>query len=34
MPATRKKRKTANDADRLCKYLNRFDLDWQSLKQG
>jgi len=30
--ATRGKRKTANDADRLRKYLARFDLDWQSVK--
>ena len=30
--ATRENRKTANDADRLRKYLARFDLDWQSLK--
>lgn len=27
--ATRENRKTANDADRLRKYLARFDLDWQ-----
>jgi transcriptional regulatory protein RtcR len=32
--ATRENRKTANDADRLRKYLGRFDLDWQSLKQA
>jgi transcriptional regulatory protein RtcR len=32
--ATREKRKTANDADRLRKYLARFDLDWNSVKQG
>jgi transcriptional regulatory protein RtcR len=32
--ATRENRKTANDADRLRKYLARFDLDWQSLKQA
>jgi transcriptional regulatory protein RtcR len=32
--ATRENRKTANDADRLRKYLARFDLDWQSIKQG
>ncbi len=31
--ATRENRKTANDADRLRKYLARFDLDWQSVKQ-
>jgi transcriptional regulatory protein RtcR len=31
--ATRENRKTANDADRLRKYLTRFDLDWQSVKQ-
>ena len=30
--ATRENRKTANDADRLRKYLTRFDLDWQGLK--
>ncbi|HWQ92693.1 MAG TPA: RNA repair transcriptional activator RtcR [Clostridia bacterium] len=30
--ATRENRKTANDADRLRKYLARFDLDWHSLK--
>lgn len=30
--ATRENRKTANDADRLRKYLARFDLDWQSLR--
>jgi len=30
--ATRENRKTANDADRLRKYLARFDLDWQSVK--
>ena|ERR1035437_634862 len=29
--ATRENRKTANDADRLRKYLARFDLDWQTL---
>ena len=29
---TREKRQTANDADRLRKYLARFDLDWQSLE--
>jgi transcriptional regulatory protein RtcR len=32
--ATRENRKTANDADRLRKYLARFDLDWQSIKQA
>jgi len=31
--ATREHRKTANDADRLRKYLVRFDLDWQSVKK-
>jgi transcriptional regulatory protein RtcR len=31
--ATRENRKTANDADRLRKYLARFDLDWQSVKR-
>lgn len=30
--ATREHRKTANDADRLRKYLARFSLDWHSLK--
>lgn len=30
--ATRQKRKTANDADRLRKYLARFDLDWERVK--
>jgi transcriptional regulatory protein RtcR len=30
--ATRENRKTANDADRLRKYLARYDLDWQSVK--
>jgi transcriptional regulatory protein RtcR len=29
---TREKRKTANDADRLRKYLVRFGLDWSALK--
>jgi transcriptional regulatory protein RtcR len=29
--ATRENRKTANDADRLRKYLARFDLDWQHI---
>ena len=32
--ATRENRKTANDADRLRKYLARFNLDWQSIKHG
>jgi transcriptional regulatory protein RtcR len=31
--ATRENRKTANDADRLRKYLVRFDLDWASIRQ-
>jgi len=31
--ATREHRKTANDADRLRKYLARFDLDWPAVKQ-
>ncbi len=31
--ATRENRKTANDADRLRKYLARFDLDWQSVNK-
>jgi transcriptional regulatory protein RtcR len=30
--ATRQNRKTANDADRLRKYLSRFDLDWEIVK--
>jgi len=30
--ATRENRKTANDSDRLRKYLARFDLDWQAIK--
>jgi transcriptional regulatory protein RtcR len=29
--ATREKPKTANDADRLRKYLARFDLDWPTV---
>lgn len=32
--ATRGNRKTANDADRLRKYLARFELDWKSVRQG
>lgn len=32
--ASRERRKTANDADRLRKYLARFDLDWQQMKQA
>ena len=32
--ATRENRKTANDADRLRKYLVRFGLDWQGIKQA
>lgn len=31
--ATREKRKVQNDADRLRKYLARFNLDWQACKQ-
>lgn len=31
--ATRENRKTTNDADRLRKYLARFDLDWQSVER-
>jgi transcriptional regulatory protein RtcR len=31
--AKRENRQTATDADRLRKYLARFDLDWQSVKQ-
>jgi transcriptional regulatory protein RtcR len=30
--ATRGNRKTANDADRLRKYLARFGVDWQLIK--
>jgi len=30
---TREKRKTANDADRLRKYLNRFGLTWDECKR-
>jgi transcriptional regulatory protein RtcR len=30
--ATREKRKVQNDADRLRKYLARFDLNWQTCK--
>jgi transcriptional regulatory protein RtcR len=30
--STREKRKVPNDADRLRKYLARFDLDWQTCK--
>jgi transcriptional regulatory protein RtcR len=30
--ASRRKKKTPNDADRLRKYLARFGLDWQTLK--
>jgi transcriptional regulatory protein RtcR len=29
---TREKRQTANDADRLRKYLARFDLNWDEVK--
>ncbi len=32
--ATREHRKTANDADRLRKYLARFDLDWSEVKRA
>jgi len=32
--ATREKRKTANDADRLRKYLARFDLDWPTVRRA
>ncbi len=32
--ATRENRKTANDADRLRKYLVRFGRDWQGIKQA
>ena len=32
--ASREKRKVANDADRLRKYLARFDLDWSSCKMA
>jgi transcriptional regulatory protein RtcR len=30
--ASRQKRATANDADRLRKYLARFDLGWEHLR--
>jgi transcriptional regulatory protein RtcR len=30
--ASREKRSTANDADRLRKYLDRFDLDWPAVR--
>jgi transcriptional regulatory protein RtcR len=30
--ATREKRKVQNDADRLRKYLSRFNLDWQTCR--
>lgn len=32
--ATRENRKIANDADRLRKYLARFDLDWNQVRQS
>jgi transcriptional regulatory protein RtcR len=32
--ASRARRSTANDADRLRKYLGRFDLDWATVSQG
>lgn len=32
--ASRAKKKSVNDADRLRKYLARFDLDWATLKGG
>ena len=32
--ATREKRQTANDADRLRKYLARFELDWSACRNG
>src|SRR2546422_139717 len=31
---SRERKKIANDADRLRKYLARFDLDWGELKKG
>jgi transcriptional regulatory protein RtcR len=31
---TRQKRKSANDADRLRKYLQRFELEWQTIKNA
>jgi transcriptional regulatory protein RtcR len=31
--STREKRQVQNDADRLRKYLARFDLDWQGCKK-
>jgi transcriptional regulatory protein RtcR len=30
---SRERKKVANDADRLRKYLARFDLEWAELKQ-
>ena len=32
--ASRKRRKSNNDADRLRKYLTRFKLDWQAVQEG
>lgn len=32
--ASRRRKKTANDADRLRKYLARFGLDWQAVVRG
>ena len=32
--ASRARRTTANDADRLRKYLSRFGLDWAALSNG
>jgi sigma54-dependent transcription regulator len=31
--AKRENRKTSNDAEQLCNYLARFDLDWQGVKR-
>jgi len=31
--ASRNRRKTSNDADRLRKYLQRFDLDWKTIQE-
>ena len=32
--ASRKKKETSNDADRLRKYLARFELDWSRVREG
>jgi transcriptional regulatory protein RtcR len=33
-PVSRTQRSVVNDSDRLKKYLQRFDLDWASIKQA